>query len=757
MFAKLFKLLMEDFNINKIDDEKRIDAAFQDLLDGYLRSNHRKKIDIIKRAYNFAREAHKGVRRRSGEPYILHPIAVARIVSREIGLGSTSICAALLHDVVEDTDYTVEDIENLFGHKIASIVEGLTKISGGVVADHISLQTENFRKLLLTMSEDIRVIIIKIADRLHNMRTLDSLTPAKQYKIAGETTYIYAPLAHRLGLYAIKSELEDLSFKFEHPDSYNKIKQQIAESESNRHEMYRHFAEPIEKRLKEREFVYTMKARLKSVYSIWKKMQTKHIEFDEVYDLFAVRIVFECPDGNDEADICWAIYNIITSIYHAHPDRTRNWIATPKPNGYKALHVTVMGPDGHWIEVQIRSQKMDEIAERGLAAHWKYKTGDHAEDTELNGWIENIKNALDNPSPDAMDMLSNIKMNLYSNEIFVFTPKGDLITLPKDATVLDLAFTLHSDLGFHCIAAKVNHKLVPMTQKLHSGDQVEILTSKSQSPKADWIEHVTTAVAKSRLAASLRKDRRQIIAIGEKIFNDLVSENGHKPSNEIINRALGRLGFKTPDALFYKIGCGGIIIDENLRKKILYKNSGNKLMQYLTLGLARPKDDNVPQLTDNPKESIDRKQTYILRNENGTPNYHTANCCNPIPGDDILGIVEPDERNVIVHKQECPQAMKIKSSYASRIISVMWQADDTQAFHVMIEVRGIDRKGMLNDITHTITQIHNIDMQSLNISAEQGVFVGKLNISVHNTRDVENLCNSLRKIKGMKNAVRINR
>ncbi len=747
---------MQELNSHKIDDEKCVDEAFQDLLDGYLRSNHRKKIDIIKRAFNFAREAHKGVRRRSGEPYIMHPIAVARIVSQEIGLGSTSICAALLHDVVEDTDYTVEDIENLFGAKIASIVEGLTKISGGVVADHISLQTENFRKLLLTMSEDIRVIIIKIADRLHNMRTLDSMSPAKQYKIAGETTYIYAPLAHRLGLYAIKSELEDLSFKFEHPDSYEKIKRKIAESEGNRHEMYAHFAQPIEQRFKERGFVYTMKARVKSVYSIWKKMQAKHIDFEEVYDLFAVRVVFECPEGSDESDMCWAIYNIITTIYHPHPDRTRNWLATPKPNGYKALHVTVMGPDGNWIEVQIRSQRMDEIAERGLAAHWKYKTGDRTEDGELNDWIENIKNALDNPSPDAMDMLSNIKMNLYSNEIFVFTPKGDLITLAKDATVLDLAFTLHSDLGFHCIAAKVNHKLVPMTHKLRSGDQVEILTSKSQSPKADWIEYVTTAVAKSRLAASLRKDRRQVIAMGEQMFNDFLKECGIKPGNEIINRALGRLGFKTPDAMFYKIGSGGITIDENLRKKLQYKNSGNKLMQYLTLGLARPKDEPLPELTENPKESIDRKQTYILRNENGVPNYHIAECCHPIPGDDVLGIVEPNEKSVIVHKQECPEAMKIKSSYGSRIVSTMWQADDTQSFPVMIEIRGIDRKGMLNDVTNVVSNEHKTNMRSLNINADQGVFVGKLNIHVHDTGAVERLCADLRKIKGMKSAVRIN-
>lgn len=746
---------MKEVDIPISQEDKEIDEAFQDLLEGYLRSNHRKKIDIIKQAYAFAREAHKGVRRRSGEPYILHPIEVARIVSQEIGLGSTSICAALLHDVVEDTDYTVDDLKNLFGEKIASIVEGLTKISGGIVADHISLQTENFRKLLLTMSEDIRVIIIKIADRLHNMRTLASMSQVKQFKIAGETSYIYAPLAHRLGLYAIKTELEDLSFKFEHPDAYEKIKRKIADSKEGRHEIYNHFAQPIEARLKERGFDYTMKARVKSVYSIWKKMQKKNIPFEEVYDLYAVRIVFQCPEGQDESDICWSIYNIITKIYHPHPDRTRNWLSTPKPNGYKALHVTIMGPDGKWIEVQIRSQKMEDIAERGLAAHWKYKSNDTSDDSELNNWIENIKDALDNPSPDAMDMLSSIKMNLYSNEIFVFTPKGEMKTLPKHATVLDLAFNLHSDLGYHCIAAKVNHRLVPFTQELRSGDQVEILTSKTQSPKADWVDHVTTSVAKSRLAASLRKDRRQIMSLGEKLFSNFLAGHGKEMNNEIVNRALSRLGFKTPDELFYKIGSKGLLLDENIFKKIF--ESRNKLMQYLTLGLGKQREETQVQLTHDLKESINRKQTYILSNNDGKCNYTIAPCCHPIPGDDVLGIVEPDEHTVVVHKQECPEAMKLKSSYGSRIVSTMWQTDDNQSFLVSIEIRGIDRKGMLNDITNTITTEMDINMRSLNIEAEHGVFIGMLNIYVHNTQVVKRLCNALSRIKGIEKAVRVNK
>ncbi len=747
---------MKELTDNIIDDEKIIEDAFQDLLNGYLRSNHRKKVEIIKQAFAFAKAAHKGVRRRSGEPYILHPIAVARIVSQEIGLGSTSICAALLHDVVEDTDYTVEDLEAIFGHKIASIVGGLTKISGGIFGDQASVQAENFRKLLLTMSEDIRVIIIKIADRLHNMRTLGSMLPRKQFKIAGETAYIYAPLAHRLGLFAIKTELEDLSFKYEHPQIYDEISRKITESESHRFETYSHFAAPIEMRLKAMGFKYTMKARVKSVYSIWKKMQKKHIPFEEVYDLYAVRIVFDCPDEAEEKKQCWAIYSAITDVYELHPERTRDWVSRPKANGYRALHLTVMGPEGHWIEVQIRTKKMDEIAERGLAAHWKYKTGDNNNETELNVWINTIKDVLDNPEPNAMDFLDTIKLNLFSTEIYVFTPKGDLITLPKDATALDLAFTLHSDLGFHCIAAKVNHKLVPLNHTLHSGDQVEILTSKSQSPKEDWINFVTTAKARSRLAAALRKDRRKIIATGEKIIDEFLQANELMRNNEMLNRIMNRFGLKNQEELFYKVGSGTVELDDTVRKFLKAKRGGNKFLQYLTLGLAKPKEENIPQLTDNLKESIDRKQTYILRDENGIKNYVIADCCHPIPGDDVLGIVDMNESIVIVHKRECPVAMKLKSGYGSRLVQTLWQTDSGTAFPVSIEIHGIDRIGMLNDITRIISYDMAINMQSLQVEAKHGVFHGKLNILAHDTSVVEHLCNSLRKVDGVQSAVRIN-
>ena len=754
--CKTFSHPMEDQSLKQNQEEKLINEAFQDLLDGYLRSNHRKKVEIIKRAFAFARAAHEGVRRRSGEPYILHPIAVARIVSQEIGLGSTSICAALLHDVVEDTDYTVEDLENLFGHKIASIVWGLTKISGGIFGDQASLQAENFRKLLLTMSEDIRVILIKIADLLHNMRTLGSMLPSKQYKIAGETAYIYAPLAHRLGLFSIKTELEDLSFKYEHPEVYEEIKRKIAETEEHRHEIYSQFSAPIKKRLDEKGYKYTMKARVKSVFSIWNKMQSKHIPFEEVYDLYAVRIVFECLNESEEKNECWSIYSIITDLYELHPERTRDWVSRPKANGYKALHLTVMGPDGNWIEVQIRSEKMDEIAERGLAAHWKYKVGESDEESELDVWINTIKDVLDNPEPNAMDFLDTIKLNLFSTEIFVFTPKGDLITLPKDATALDLAFTLHSDLGFHCIAAKVNHKLVPLSQKLQSGDQVEILTSKSQTPKEEWINFVTTAKARTRLAAALRKDRRQIITTGEKIFNDFLAENSIDVNNDQMSRILRRLGFKNTDELFFKIGSGSLDLDDSIRKFLKTKKGGIPLMRYLTLGLAKPKEEEPKPVTDDPKASIDRKQTYILREENGVKNYVIADCCHPIPGDDVLGYVEPDEKTVVVHKRECPVAMKLKSGFGSRLVATMWQAGKDKNFPVSILIRGIDRMGILNEITRTISDELSIYMRSMDIEADQGLFSGKLNIMAHDTGTVEKLCSALRKIDGVQSAVRVN-
>ena len=744
---------METSDQQYTNEEQLIDDKFQELLNGYLNSNHRKKVEIIERAFKFAKEAHKGIRRRSGEPYILHPIAVARIVSHEIGLGSTSICAALLHDVVEDTEYTVEDIENHFGKKIASIVDGLTKISGGIFGDQASAQAENFRWLLLTMSEDIRVILIKMADRLHNMRTLGSMLPSKQYKIAGETLYIYAPLAHRLGLFAIKTELEDLAFKYEHPEAYNQIKQKIAETEESRQQIYNNFSKPIVAKLKEMGLEFEMKARVKSIYSIWNKMESKHIPFEEVYDLYAVRIIFKCPNEADEKKECWAIYSVITDIYKLHPERTRDWVSRPKANGYKALHLTVMGPDGNWIEVQIRSEKMDEIAERGFAAHWKYKVGNSDEESELDIWLKTIKDILEHPEPNAIDFLDTIKLNLFSTEIFVFTPKGELITLPKDATALDLAFTLHSDLGFHCIAAKVNHRLVPLNQKLHSGDQVEILTSKSQTPKEEWLNFITTAKARSRLTASLRKDRRKIIAKGEKILKDFFESNHIEYNNDVVTKILSNLGIRHRDDLFYKIGNDEITPNENI-KKIIKGKSQNPFMRYLKLSFGSNNGKNEQPKPVTPQQlTIDRKQTYILRDENGVKNYKVADCCCPIPGDDVLGYVEDDE-TVVVHKRECPVAMRLKSSFGPRLVSTQWEASESLSFPAKIEIQGIDRIGILNEITRVISNELIIDMRGLTIKANEGVFTGTVNIMVHDTRVVESLCNKLRKIKGVQKVAR---
>ena len=734
------------------NEEQLIEDKFQELLNGYLNSNHRKKVEIIERAFKFAKEAHKGIRRRSGEPYILHPIAVARIVRQEIGLGSTSICAALLHDVVEDTEYTVEDIENHFGKKIASIVDGLTKISGGIFGDQASAQAENFRRLLLTMSEDIRVILIKMADRLHNMRTLGSMLPSKQYKIAGETLYIYAPLAHRLGLFAIKTELEDLAFKYEHPDAYNQIKQKIAETEESRQQIYNNFAKPIVAKLKELGFDFEMKARVKSIYSIWNKMEAKHIPFEEVYDLYAVRIIFKCPNEADEKKECWTIYSVITDIYKLHPERTRDWVSRPKANGYKALHLTVMGPDGNWIEVQIRSEKMDEIAERGFAAHWKYKVGNSDEESELDIWLKTIKDILEHPEPNAIDFLDTIKLNLFSTEIFVFTPKGELITLPKDATALDLAFTLHSDLGFHCIAAKVNHRLVPLSQKLQSGDQVEILTSKSQTPKEEWLNLVTTAKARSRLMTALRKDRRKIIANGETQFKEYLANNHLDYSNELVTKIVSALGLQNREDLFFKIGNEEITPNENI-KKIIKGKSVNPFMRYLKLSFGN-NSKNEPAKPQQPQHpTIDRKQTYILRDVNGVKNYKVADCCCPIPGDDVLGYVEDDE-TVVVHKRECPVAMRLKSSFGPRLVSTQWEASKSLSFPAKIEIQGIDRMGILNEITRVISNELMLDMRGLTIQANEGVFDGTVNIMVHDTQVVESLCNKLRKIKGVQKAAR---
>lgn len=737
----------KQYNMTPEEEERLIENEFQDVLQGYLKSNHRKKVEIIERAFRFAKKAHGGIRRRSGEPYILHPIAVAKIASQEIGLGSTSICAALLHDVVEDTDYTVEDIERLFGSKIAQIVAGLTKISGGIFGEQASAQAENFRKLLLTMSEDIRVVLIKMADRLHNMRTLGSMAPAKQYKIAGETLYIYAPLAHRLGLFEIKTELEDLSFKYEHPKAYERISELIRQSEARRSAVYNDFATPILAALDKMNLRYEAKARLKSVYSIWRKMETKHVPFEEIYDLYAMRIIFDCDDPSQEKGICWSIYSAITDLYRLHPDRTRDWVSIPKANGYQALHLTVMGPDGNWVEVQIRSRRMDEIAEKGFAAHWKYKSGESDEESELNEWLRTIKDILDDPNPNAIDFLDTLKMNLFASEIAVFTPKGRVITMPADSSVLDVAFELHSEIGTHCIAGKVNHKLVPLSHRLQSGDQVEVLTSQSQTPKEEWLPFLATAKGRTRLKAALRKVQQPVIDSGKAIFDQYFKEREVEATNEIVTKMLAYYHLPSREALYMKLGQGSIDLSRYILKE------SPKTEQSLLSKLFRIKRTQQPQIVTVTPEKVNVKKTYALRCTDTERNYVLSDCCHPIPGDDVMGYVN-DRGQVELHSLTCPRAQALKAAYGPRIVSTEWE-QVKQKFLAEIRIEGVDRHGILQELTQMISNQLNIDIRSLHIDTDKEVFACSLTVLVSDTQVVGELCQKIKKIKGVQNAARV--
>ena len=734
-------------------DEEMINQGFQELLDSYLATKHRKKVEIITKAFNFAKQAHKGVKRRSGEPYIMHPIAVAKIVCTEIGLGSTSICSALLHDVVEDTDYTVEDIENLFGPKIAQIVDGLTKISGGIFGDRASAQAENFKKLLLTMSDDIRVILIKIADRLHNMRTLGSMLPNKQYKIAGETLYIYAPLANRLGLNKIKTELEDLSFRYEHPEEYAQIEAKLQETQAEREEVFREFTAPIRARLDKMGISYRLMARVKSPYSIWNKMQTKNIPFEEVYDLYAMRIIFDCDDPSQEKTICWNIYAAITDIYRLHPERTRDWISNPKANGYQALHLTVMGPDGNWVEVQIRSRRMDEIAEKGFAAHWKYKIGESDEESELNVWLRTIKDILDDPNPNALDFLDTLKLNLFSSEIVVFTPKGELLTLPNNSTVLDVAFNLHSQIGTKCIAGKVNHKLVPLSHKLMSGDQVEVLTSQSQKPKAEWMDFLATAKARTRLRAALRREVAPAIEAGKETLMKFLADGQVEPTNEVITKIMAFYHVQSRDAFYQKLGQGEISLDGYVLKDS--PNTSPSLLKkiFRITGKSRKNAEAASAAETKPApQKINPKEVYKLKYGAKEKNFVFSDCCHPIPGDDVMGFIN-DEGLVEVHTLACPRAAVLKASFGPRIVATEWETVESQS-RVMIEIDGVDRHGILQELISMISSDLNIDIRSLHIDTTNEVFHAMLEVLVRDTHVASALCSRIRKIKGVQKAVR---
>ena len=744
---------MDNLPPKEIADEDMINQAFQQLLNDYLSTKHRKKVEIITKAFNFANQAHKGIKRRSGEPYIMHPIAVASIVCNEIGLGSTSICAALLHDVVEDTDYTVEDIENIFGPKIAQIVDGLTKISGGIFGDRASAQAENFKKLLLTMSNDIRVILIKIADRLHNMRTLGSMLPNKQYKIAGETLYIYAPLANRLGLYKIKTELENLSFKYEHPEEYAEIEEKLNATAAERDKVFNDFTAPIRTQLDKMGLKYRILARVKSIYSIWNKMQTKHVPFEEIYDLLAVRIIFEPRNMEEELNDCFDIYVSISKIYKPHPDRLRDWVSHPKANGYQALHVTLMGNNGQWIEVQIRSERMNDVAEQGFAAHWKYKEGGGSEDEgELEKWLKTIKEILDDPQPDAIDFLDTIKLNLFASEIFVFTPKGELKTMPQNSTALDFAFSLHTDIGSHCIGAKVNHKLVPLSHKLQSGDQVEVLTSKSQRVQPQWEVFATTARARTKIAAILRKERKANQKIGEELLNEFLKKEEIRPGEAVIEKLRKFHNAKNEEELLAAIGSKAIILGEADKNELKEKQTSN-WKKYLTFSFGNNKEkqeEKEPQ----EKEKINPKQVLKLTEESLQKKYIMAECCHPIPGDDVLGYVDENDR-IIIHKRQCPVAAKLKSSYGNRILATEWDTHKELSFLVYIYIKGIDSMGLLNEVTQVISRQLNVNIRKLTIETEDGIFEGKIQLWVHDVEDVKTICNNLKKIQNIKQVSRV--
>ena len=741
----------------EIADDKLITEAFEQLLQIYIDSPHRKKVDIITKAFNFARQAHKGVRRLSGEPYIMHPIAVARIACEEMGLGSTSISAALLHDVVEDTDYTVEDIENIFGSKIAMIVDGLTKISGGIFGDKASAQAENFKKLLLTMSDDIRVILIKICDRLHNMRTLQSQAPNKQYKIAGETLYIYAPLANRLGLNKIKTELEDLSFRYEHPDKYEDIRKKLSLSEEERNKLFADFTAPIRESLDAMGIQYEIKARVKSPYSIWNKMQNKHVTFDEIYDILAVRVIFTPQVRENEIYECFNIYVAISKIYRSHPDRLRDWLNHPKANGYQALHVTLMSKQGRWIEVQIRSDRMDEIAEQGFAAHWKYKEGDqpHEDEGELNDWLRTIKEILDDPQPDAMDFLDAIKLNLFASEIFVFTPKGEVKTMPANCTVLDFAFQIHTFLGSHCIGAKVNHKLVPLSHKLKSGDQVEVLTSKSQHVQPSWISFVSTAKAKAKIQAILRRDNRELQKKGEDTLKQWLEKNDTELSTTVVEKLCEFHEIQKAEDFFLALGERTILLGEKDLNELHGKGQKpasetagwRKFVPFLGKGKKKKEEENAQTKKLIVGKDFNKKKPCII-SENTIGMYIIPTCCHAIPGDDILGYID-NKNQIELHHRACPVANRLKSSFGNRILDAKWDMHKVLFFDATIQIRGIDRKGMLHDISDVITEKLDVNIHRVTINADDGIYDGKIEIRVHDRAEVQEIVSALKQIEDM--------
>ncbi|MCW3083769.1 MAG: RelA/SpoT family protein [Bacteroidetes bacterium] len=724
-------------------EKKEILKRYRALLNACKRTLEKGDKLLIRKAFDIALEAHKDMRRKSGEPYIYHPIAVAHICAEEIGLGTTSVVCALLHDVVEDTDLTLDDIRGLFGEKEAKIIDGLTKISG-VFDQSSSLQAENFRKMLLTLSEDVRVILIKLADRLHNMRTLDSMKRDKQLKIASETLYLYAPLAHRLGLNAIKSELEDLGLKYTEPEVYNDIQQRLKEGEPERKKFITKFIVPIKEILEEQGLKAKIIGRPKSIYSINNKIRTKGVPYEEIYDLFAIRIIIDTPPENEKSD-CWRVYSIVTDFYHPSPERLRDWISTPKANGYESLHTTVMGPEGKWVEVQIRTLRMDELAEKGYAAHWKYK--DSANENQLDEWIRKIREILENPQENALEFLDDFKLNLFAEEIFAFTPKGEMKTLPINATALDFAFDIHTKVGEKCIGAKVNHKLVPLSYKLKSGDQVEVLTSNKQTPKEDWLGYVVTARAKSKIKNALKEERRKVSEEGremlERKFHHLKIDFTVPNINELANY------FKLPSSqeLFYRVAVGNINIKhlKDFRQeqgKIVHKTGSIK------------KADAAPSLEQMVANARGKSDMLVIGENLNKIDYKLSPCCTPIPGDDVFGFITINE-GIKIHRVNCPNAIQLLSNYAYRVVKAKWTSQELISFLAGIKITGIDEVGLVNNITKIISNELNVNMRSISFDTNDGTFDGSVTVFVHDTNHLTELMKKLKKVNGVLTVTRM--
>ena len=692
----------------------------------------------IRKAFNLAVDAHKNMRRKSGEPFIYHPLAVAHIAAKEVGLGKTSIICALLHDVVEDTDYTLDDINNVFGKKTTKIIDGLTKIQE-VFDKNVSLQAENFRKMLLTLSDDVRVILIKLCDRLHNMRTLDSMPKAKQLKIASETLYLYAPLAHRLGLYPMKTELEDLGLKFTKSEVYKAIAEKLQETKEERRKYILKFSKPIKLKLNEQNINFSIKGRPKSIFSIRNKIVNKGVDFDNVFDKFAVRIVVDTTLEKEKSD-CWKIYSIVTDFYKPNPDRLRDWISTPKENGYESLHTTVMGEDGKWVEVQIRSKRMDEIAEKGYAAHWKYKQQGSKENS-LDNWIEKIRELLENPESNAIDFIDDFKMNLYSGEIYIFTPNGDLKTLPKGATALDFAFEIHTDIGIRCMGVKVNGKLVSLSHKLNSGDQVEVITSSKQRASNDWLRFVKTSRAKSKIKSALKEDKKKIAIIGKEIAERKLKHLKLKLSDKIETELIKH--FKSGDSLelYFRFGTGAIANTEiknfvNLKNRGWYQTIKNKIYG--------------PPVPKFPKDS---EKIIVFNEEDELLDYKLAKCCNPIPGDHIFGFLTVIE-GIKVHRSDCPNAIQMRSNFSYRILPGKWVNKQEIDFVATINLKGIDRLGLMNKVTQIISNQMNVNIKSMNITTEDGLFEGIITLKVHNVAFLKELTKKLEKVESITSITR---